>query len=115
MSVISDNIRRLREREGIEQLELAERLGISNKTISSWECGRTEPRMGMIERIVDALGCTKADIIEPETVTYMFKETPYTKRMLAYFEKINQLSPKAREAIFDQIDYQLHKEGKDEG
>jgi len=193
MSVISDNIRRLREREGIEQLELAERLGISNKTISSWECGRTEPRIGMIERIADALGCTKADIIEPETVTYMFKEaqlmtkgqrirkaresknmtqtelanrlkiskqtlykyendiitnipsniieqiaeitdcTPayimgwedvayafnapsdYTRRLSAYVEKMRLLSSEAREIIFDQVDYQLHKEGKDEG
>ena len=43
--MIGDNIRRLREEKGMSQSELAKKLFISDKTISSWEVNRTEPKM----------------------------------------------------------------------
>ena len=60
---IGDNIKRIRELRGLKQSELAEILNISDKTVSSWEINRTEPKMGMIERICQALNCKKTDII----------------------------------------------------
>lgn len=61
---IGENIKRLRKLSGLEQTELAERLHVSNKTISSWECDRTEPKIGMIEEMSKIFGCKKTDIIE---------------------------------------------------
>lgn len=60
---IGDNIKRLRESRNLKQSDLADMLGISDKTISSWEIGRTEPKMGMVEKISIALDCKKTDII----------------------------------------------------
>lgn len=60
---IGDNIKRIRELRGLKQSELAEILNISDKTVSSWEINRTEPKMGMIEKICQALNCKKTDII----------------------------------------------------
>lgn len=61
--MIGDNIRRLREEKGLSQADLAKKLFISDKTVSSWEVNRTEPRMGMIEALCVALQCQKTDII----------------------------------------------------
>lgn len=70
MSIISENIKRVRTEKHMEQKDLADKLNVSNKTVSSWECGRTEPRMGMIEKLCQALSCTKADLIEPPMETF---------------------------------------------
>lgn len=64
--MIGDNIRRLREEKGMSQSDLAKKLFISDKTVSSWEVNRTEPKMGMIEALCVALQCQKTDIIGGE-------------------------------------------------
>lgn len=60
---IGDNIKKWRELRNLKQSELAELLGVSDKTVSSWEINRTEPKMGMVEKISSALHCKKTDII----------------------------------------------------
>ena len=60
---IGDNIKKVRESRGLKQSELAELVKVSDKTVSSWEINRTEPKMGMIEKICQALNCKKTDII----------------------------------------------------
>jgi len=73
--VIGDNIRKYRQAANMEQSDLADRLHISNKTISSWECGRTEPRMGMIEAMCQVFGCQKTELIDGKTdVDYVFSD-----------------------------------------
>lgn len=61
---IGGEIRKARENRGLTQAELAEKLGISSKTVSSWEVGRTEPKMGMVERVCAVLNCRKSDLID---------------------------------------------------
>ena len=61
---IGENIKKFRQAYNMEQKDLADRLHVSSKTISSWECGRTEPKMGMIEDLADVFRVSKTDIIE---------------------------------------------------
>lgn len=61
---IGDNIKKWRECRNLKQSELAEMLGVSDKTVSSWEINRTEPKMGMVERISSALQCKKQILLE---------------------------------------------------
>lgn len=65
--MIGTNIKRLRELRGLSQSELASKLGISDKTVSSWEINRTEPKIGMIEKLCCVLECRKTDIIGGES------------------------------------------------
>jgi transcriptional regulator with XRE-family HTH domain len=65
--MIGDNIREFRLKYGYDQSELAEKLHISNKTVSSWELGRSEPRMGMIEDMCKIFHCTKSELIDGAT------------------------------------------------
>lgn len=60
---VGKNIKRLRELNNLTQDELGEKIGVSGKTISSWELNRTEPKMGMIEKLSNYFGCDKSELI----------------------------------------------------
>lgn len=60
---IGSNIKKWREIRNLKQSDLAELIGVSDKTVSSWEINRTEPKMGMVEKICAALNCKKTDIV----------------------------------------------------
>lgn len=71
---IGKNIKKLRLLNGLTQNELAFKLKVSNKTISSWEIDRTEPNMGMIEKLSNYLGCEKSELIGDANETYYINE-----------------------------------------
>ena len=56
-------IRFQREKNGLSQKELAQMLNVSNKTVSSWEANRTEPKMDMIEKMCDIFHCKKSEFL----------------------------------------------------
>lgn len=62
---IGDNIKNLRLKHGLSQLELANVAGVSDKAVSTWEQNKVIPRMGAIQKIADFFGVKKSDIIEP--------------------------------------------------
>lgn len=68
---VGRNIKRIRKASGMEQKDLAELLGVSNKTVSSWECDRTEPKIGMIEKMSKIFNCPKTDFIDEVDYLYM--------------------------------------------
>ena len=61
---LAENIKKFRTAHHMDQKALGEVLHVSDKTISSWECGRTEPKMGMIQSMAEIFGVDKTDIIE---------------------------------------------------
>lgn len=63
---IGKNIQNLRLQRGVSQKELAVIAGVSDKTVSSWETDRANPRMGPIQKMADFFGIRKSDIIEPD-------------------------------------------------
>ena len=52
MNNIGTKIKELRKRADLTQEQLADILGVSNQTVSKWECGTTVPDMSMIAPIV---------------------------------------------------------------
>lgn len=50
---IAENITRLRKEKNETQMQLAEAIGVSNKTISKWEKGESEPELMYIAAIAD--------------------------------------------------------------
>lgn len=61
MDTIGTEVRRLRSRQGLSQRQLALLAGVSNATVSLIEAGRTDPSLGMLRRILDALGVSFAE------------------------------------------------------
>lgn len=53
---LTEKIRALRETAGMTQAELAERVGVSEKVVSKWECGETKPSAEVLPALADAFG-----------------------------------------------------------
>lgn len=68
-NTMKDNIRKFRKKYNLSQNELGERLGVSGKTVSSWELGNSEPKMGMIENLANIFNISKSDLLDNE-LTY---------------------------------------------
>lgn len=51
MMSIGSNIKRLRELNEYTQDTLGDKLGVSGKTVSSWEIDRTQPKMDKVQRM----------------------------------------------------------------
>lgn len=61
-------IKRLRESRKMTQLQLAERLSVSDKAISKWETGRGYPDIALIESLAEALGVSVIELFSGEEV-----------------------------------------------
>lgn len=56
----------LRKKKGLTQQELADRLSISNKTVSKWECGDGMPDITLLPALAAELGVTSDDLLRGE-------------------------------------------------
>ena len=56
-------IKKFREKKNMTQLELSEKLCVSDKTISKWETGKGYPDITMIESLADALGISVIELM----------------------------------------------------
>lgn len=61
MDDIATRLRRIRDLHGLSQRALARRSGVSNATISQIEHRRTNPSLGMLKRILDAIPVSLSD------------------------------------------------------
>lgn len=61
-------IKELREKNNVTQLQLADKLGVSDKTISKWETGKGYPDITLLDPIANALSVSVAELISGNTV-----------------------------------------------
>lgn len=62
-------IRLLREKKGLTQSQLAEKLNVSDKTVSKWETAKGLPDITLIEPLAKALGVSVIELMSGEYVT----------------------------------------------
>ena len=63
---IGGYIARKRKEQNLTQEQLAEQLGVSNKTISKWENGKRMPDYSIIQKLCDALHVTLPELMDGE-------------------------------------------------
>ena len=68
-------ISRKRKEQNLTQEQLANKLNISNKTISKWETGKCMPDYSVVEALCDVLKITVSELVEGEEL-----ETDVTKQ-----------------------------------
>ena len=59
-------IRSLREKKGMTQAELAEKIGVTDKAVSKWETKKGLPDITLIEPLAAALGVSVTELISGE-------------------------------------------------
>jgi transcriptional regulator with XRE-family HTH domain len=57
-TTIAARIHELRKQNGFTQRELAERSGVSRRTIQAIEAGTVSPRLDLLEKLAEAMGHT---------------------------------------------------------
>lgn len=62
-------IKALREKKNYTQKQLADRLMVSDKTVSKWETGRGLPDLSLLEGLAAALGVSVAELLSGEQIT----------------------------------------------
>ena len=63
---LSDNIRKLREENGMTQQQMAEQLYVSRQTVCRWENGSRTPDLDMAERIAEIFHVSVDELISAE-------------------------------------------------
>ena len=75
--IIAKNIQKLRQEKGMTQLDVAEKLNYSDKTVSKWERGESLPDIVVLKTLADLFQVTLDYLVEEE-----HDGKPVTKEML---------------------------------
>ena len=67
--ITGTTIKKLREAKGLTQQELAQEIGVSDKTVSKWETAKGLPDITLIEPLAKSLGVSVMELISGDTVT----------------------------------------------
>lgn len=73
---VGTNIRRLRETAEMTQEQLAEKLDVARSTVTQWERGWSNPRMGMVQKIAGVFGVSTSDIVSDKMDVSPFEMLP---------------------------------------
>ncbi len=94
--IFCNNIKHFRALKGLSQLDLAEKAGIRQTTLSRLENGKVEPGLGSVEKIVKGL-----DISPSELFSDPNSENVSLKEKLERIESLGEYDQKIIEAILD--------------
>lgn len=61
------NIKKLREAAGLTQIQLAEKMGVMQTSVSNWESEVSLPRARQLPDLADALSCSIDDLYGRES------------------------------------------------
>ena len=67
--VTSATIKQLREKQNMTQSELAEKIGVSSKTISKWETAKGLPDVSLLQPLAQALNISVIELMNGEYIT----------------------------------------------
>ncbi len=67
--VTGNTIKELREKQGLTQSELAEKLGVTDKAVSKWENGRGLPDISLIEPISKIFNISTIELLSGEKIS----------------------------------------------
>jgi len=79
-----------RKEQNLTQEQLAEKLGVSNKTVSKWETGKNMPDYSVVEQLCQVLNISVGELIAG-------KEKEQSEDSSSYEEKIALLSYKIKQ------------------
>ena len=83
----SDNLIKLRKKEGLSQEELANKLDVSRQTISKWEAGQTTPELEKLRNLAKLFNISVDDFNKGVTYADIMKKNINNKKIK---EKINE-------------------------
>lgn len=81
-------IAKCRREKNMTQENLAEKLGVSNKSISRWENGKTMMDISLFEPLCNELDISIIELLNGERINDKKKDKLYTKTLINYSNKV---------------------------
>lgn len=94
--LIGKYIAKKRKEKNLTQAQLAERLNVSNKTISKWENGNCMPDYSVIEILCRELDITISELMNGEDAKKEIKEEPNNIQLMFLIRKMQELEKQNR-------------------
>ncbi len=89
-TAIGKFITQKRKEKNMTQEQLAERIGVSNKTVSKWERGTCMPDYGTVERLCRALGITIDELMRGGEKSILPNDNSAILELLQKRERLKQ-------------------------
>lgn len=116
---------RLRDLNGLRDIDVARKAGIQPSTFSEWKKGKCTPKQPKMSKIEKALGLPPADtLISPGQFSYEnpdfwknveeYQRNRIDDETIIYGQKIKRLSPEARDLILQIINFIEEREGREQ-
>lgn len=83
-------IAELRKEQGLTQRELADRLCVSDKTVSKWECGNGLPEVSIMLPLCEILGISVNELLSGERLTDTAYREKAEDNMMNMMEELEQ-------------------------
>ena len=80
-----------RKQKNLTQEQLAEKLGVSNKTISKWETGKCMPDYSIVKSLCEELGVTMVELLDGEKAGDKSVRVYDDEQMLDLLRRIQEL------------------------
>lgn len=100
--VICQRIRYYREKKGMEQKELAAKIGVHGNAVSNWENGRTRPDLSLLPAICDVLRITFYDLYDLPLPIDTYSEEE--QRIIDKYRRLSPGHQYAIECMLDNLD-----------
>ena len=80
-----------RKEKNLTQEQLAEKLGVSNKTISKWETGKCMPDYSVVKNLCEELGITIAELMDGEAAQVRSVRTYDDEQIMDLLKRTQEL------------------------
>lgn len=89
--LVGNFITQKRKEKNMTQAKLGEVLGVSNKTISKWECGKCMPDYSVIEQLCQVLDITLSELMDGEEAADNSIRTYDNEKVLELLKRTQEL------------------------
>lgn len=111
--MLKDNLKQIREANGLTKRELCEKTGISERAYLTYEYGEREPKISVIEKLADFYGVTTDYILGRDNVLSPFEEIisriGENSKTMDVVEMYGQLPENVQQAIINFMSSLLDK------
>lgn len=93
-------ITQLRKEKSLTQKDIADQLGVSNKTVSKWENGIVAPDISLLNDLSSILGITSTELLNGQKCNDLIKKDTADKIMLQVLHLYNKVDKLKMRKIF---------------
>ena len=88
---LAENIRKFRTDADLTQAKLADLVGVTRATVTQWETGWSQPRMGAVEKLSEVLGVSMSELVDDSNIKRVPGAITPTKPRKAYLPLLGKV------------------------